>query len=156
RNAQRIMAAFSNKGLQPTLEGAETIAPITLEARDDTEPDASITRARLLNTSFDTIDDTGAVLELEDSAVSAAEMKSLAEELAEAGEFENNSAVRSLTMQLTVVSHYEGKEEAEKVVKHMNGFKQLLSHQLENQLISGTAFEVLEKKADSLIEKWEE
>ena len=156
RNGQRIMAAFSNKGLQPTLEGDETIATITLEAREDTEFDASITRSLLLNTSFDTIDDIGDVLEPEDSAISAAQMKSLVEELDEEGEFENNSAVRSLTMHLTVASHYEGKEEAEKVVKHMNGFKQLLNHQLENQLISGTAFEVLEKKADSLIEKWEE
>src|SRR5699024_4473722 len=59
RNGQRIMAAFSNKGLQPTLEGDETIATITLEAREDTEFDASITRSLLLNTSFDTIGEIG-------------------------------------------------------------------------------------------------
>src|SRR5699024_10244442 len=77
RNGQRIMAAFSNKGLQPTLEGDETIATITSEAREDTEFDASITRSLLLNTSFDTIGEIGDVLEPVDSAISAAQLKSL-------------------------------------------------------------------------------
>lgn len=155
QNGQRIMVALSNKGSQLTLEGTDTIATITLEARKDTEFDATITRSLLLNTSFDTIDEIGDVLDPEDNEISAALIKSLVEVLDEEGEFEDNSAVRSLTLHLTAVSQYEEKEEAEKVVKHMEGFKQLLSHQRDSQLISEKALKELEKKADSLIEKWQ-
>src|SRR5699024_1018416 len=91
RNGQRMMVAFSNKGSQSTLEGDETVATITLEAREDAEFDGEITRSLLLNTSFDTIDEIGDVLEPEDSDISAAQIKSLVEELDEEGEFENNS-----------------------------------------------------------------
>ncbi|MBY7142864.1 discoidin domain-containing protein [Virgibacillus sp. NKC19-3] len=155
QNGQRMMVALSNKGSQPTLEGNETIATVKLEAREDTEFDASITRSLLLNTSFDTVDEIGDILEPKDDEISAAQIKSLVEELNEEGEFEDNSTVRSLTMHLEAVSHYEGNEEAKKVVKHMNSFKQLLNHQRKNQLISEQGFSMLKEKSDSLLEKWQ-
>ncbi len=155
QNGQRIMAAFSNKGSKSTLEGDEIVATITLEAREDTEFDASITRSLLLNTSFDTMDEIGNILEPGDGEISAAHIKLLVEALEEEGEFEG-SAARSLTLHLTAVGHYEGTEEAGKVVKHMEGFKLLLNHQRDSQLISEKAFHTLERKADALIEKWEE
>lgn len=153
RNGQRIMAAFSNKGSQSTLEGDQTVATVTLEAREDAEFDGDITRSLLLNTSFDTIDEIGDVLEPEE--INASQIKSIVEELEEAGEVDSGVA-HSLTIHLTAVSHYESKDEAEKVIKHMNGFKQLLNHQRDHQLISEKTFKTLDKKADSLIEKWEE
>ncbi|MEI3607252.1 glycoside hydrolase family 31 protein [Pseudogracilibacillus sp. SE30717A] len=62
RNGQRIMAAFSNKGTQKTLEGTEVLATITLEAREDTEFGLSISRSMLLNTSFETKEEIGKIL----------------------------------------------------------------------------------------------
>lgn len=59
---QRIMAAFSNKGTQDTLEGTKTLATIKLKAKKDIDFDMPITRSLLINTAFDTIDKIGEVL----------------------------------------------------------------------------------------------
>ncbi|SCA96807.1 Uncharacterized protein BWINRA5_00124 [Bacillus mycoides] len=59
---QRIMAAFSNKGTQNTLEGTKTLATIKLKAKKDIDFDIPITRSLLINTAFDTIDKIGKVL----------------------------------------------------------------------------------------------
>lgn len=59
---QRIMAAFSNKGTQPTLEGTKTLAKVKLKAKQDLTFDMPITRSLLVNTAFHTIDKIGKVL----------------------------------------------------------------------------------------------
>lgn len=59
---QRIMAAFSNKGSQATVEGTNTVATIKLKAKKDLKFDMAITRSLLVNTSFATIDKIGNVL----------------------------------------------------------------------------------------------
>lgn len=59
---QRIMAAFSNKGSQATLEGTNTVATIKLKAKKDINFDMEITKSLLVNTSFATIDKIGNVL----------------------------------------------------------------------------------------------
>ena len=59
---QRIMAAFSNKGSQATVEGTNTVATIKLKAKKDLNFDMAITRSLLVNTSFATIDKIGNVL----------------------------------------------------------------------------------------------
>lgn len=93
--------------------------------------------------------------ELEIPPISAASIKARVERFATEGEFANEQVARSLTIHLIVVSHYEGKEQAEKVVKHMEGFKQLLDHQQENGLISEEAYHDLYADAEKLIEKWQ-
>ncbi|SDP85845.1 discoidin domain-containing protein, partial [Clostridium gasigenes] len=58
---QRIMAAFSNKGSQATLNGDQKLATIKLKAKQDIKFDMTIERLILVNTAFDTIkngDDT--------------------------------------------------------------------------------------------------
>ncbi|MCJ7842092.1 pectate lyase [Lederbergia sp. NSJ-179] len=62
---------------------------------------------------------------------------------------------RSLTVHLTAVGQFEKKGAAAKVIKHMEGFKQLLDYQLENNSISQKLYEVLKADAHSLIQKWE-
>ncbi|MFJ7933988.1 FIMAH domain-containing protein [Sporosarcina sp. NPDC096371] len=59
---QRIMAAFSNKGSQATVEGTNTVATIKLKAKKDLNFDMAIKRSLLVNTSFATIDKIGKVL----------------------------------------------------------------------------------------------
>ncbi|MFJ7724698.1 discoidin domain-containing protein [Neobacillus sp. NPDC097160] len=62
KSEQRIMAAFSNKGTQPTLEGTKTLATVKLKAKKDLTFDMPITRSLLVNTAFNTIDKIGNVL----------------------------------------------------------------------------------------------
>ncbi|MFJ7363960.1 hypothetical protein ACIQWQ_07490 [Peribacillus frigoritolerans] len=59
---QRIMAAFSHKGSQQSLEGKNTVATITLKAKKDIDFDMPITSSLLVNTAFDSIDKIGEVL----------------------------------------------------------------------------------------------
>lgn len=88
--------------------------------------------------------------------VSAADMKALVERFEEKGEFANRDAARSLIIHLTAVDHFERREAAEKVVKHMKRFKVLLDHQQDGELISERAFQALHSHADALMKKWEQ
>lgn len=88
------------------------------------------------------------------TATNAAELKELVERFEEEGEVRNNSA-HALKIHLTAVGHYEEKQIAKKVVKHMESFKLLLDHQKENALISDKAYHVLIESADLIIAKWE-
>lgn len=82
-------------------------------------------------------------------------MTALVEYLKEKNEFVSDDAVHALKLHLNAVSQYEEKDQAEKVVKHMNGFKLLLDHQREDKLISVEAYETLKTDAAYLIEKWQ-
>ncbi|SFA99849.1 Zinc carboxypeptidase [Lentibacillus halodurans] len=84
------------------------------------------------------------------------DVETLVERFANEGEFESDDAVQSLTMQLTAISHYAEKEEANKVVKHTKSLKSLLDHQKEEELISEKAYDRLADDADYLIGKWQE
>jgi|GEM_PF-576300 len=82
-------------------------------------------------------------------------MKQRVERYDNDGAFEDADVARSLSVHLKAVSHYEEQEAAEKVIKHVSGFKDLLNHQAENDLISDKAYNILKNDADALIEKWE-
>jgi hypothetical protein len=71
------------------------------------------------------------------------------------GELKNDEAARSLMTHLTAVARYEEEGVADKVVKHVHGFKRLLEHQRENGWITEKAYTVLKGDADSLIAKWD-
>lgn len=62
---------------------------------------------------------------------------------------------RSLTIHLTSVGQFEKQKDASKVIKHMEGFKQLIDYQKENQLISEELYEILKVDADKLISQWQ-
>ncbi|SFA99727.1 Zinc carboxypeptidase [Lentibacillus halodurans] len=85
----------------------------------------------------------------------ASGMKERVERYENDGEFENSGAARALNAHLTAVSHFEEQEAAEKVIKHVEGFQDLLDHQQTNNLISEKAYNVLKHDADALIEKWQ-
>lgn len=91
----------------------------------------------------------------DETILSAANMKKLVNQFMESGAFANDHTARALTMHLSAVSLYEEKGLAEKVVKHMEGFKLLLNHQKENELISEAAYDALKADANDLIEKWQ-
>lgn len=87
--------------------------------------------------------------------ISAKNIKKLVKQLVEKGEIGSNSA-HALNIHLTTVDRFETQEAAEKVIKHMKGFKKLLEHQLQSELISEKAYNTLKNKADSLIKEWQE
>ncbi|WP_100012703.1 glycoside hydrolase family 3 protein [Lentibacillus sediminis] len=85
---------------------------------------------------------------------SADGMKALVETLVEEGEIEDGGTERSITMHLRSVSHFEERDSADKVVKHMENFKILLDHYRDNEMISAKAHSYLVTEADRLIENW--
>ncbi|WP_176448166.1 glycoside hydrolase family 3 protein [Lentibacillus sp. CBA3610] len=89
------------------------------------------------------------------SPKSAFDIKNIVKQYTNEGEFENDKVVRTLVMHLTAVSHYENQGNGDKVVRHMEGFKELLNHQRDNNLITSAAFNSLEIHADALIGKWQ-
>ena len=84
-------------------------------------------------------------------AVGAAHMNTLVKFFEEAGEFANDRVVHSLTLHLTAVGRFEEQGAADKVVKHLNGFKQLLDHQQANAFISEHVYDVFTTYADWMI-----
>lgn len=82
-------------------------------------------------------------------------METLVKRYEENEHFSNSHAPRSLRIHLAAVSHFEDKGAAEKVVKHMKGFKKLLDHQKEKEMISERAYNVLTAEAEYLIQKWQ-
>ena len=77
------------------------------------------------------------------------------EHFIDAGEFVDKQTADLLKVHMTAVSHYEGKELKEKVVKHTESFKLLLDNQKEEEQISDRAYNSLVDAADSLIKKWQ-
>ncbi|MTW84374.1 endo-alpha-N-acetylgalactosaminidase [Virgibacillus dakarensis] len=82
---------------------------------------------------------------------SVADLRTLVDQYDESGAFANDSTVHALKMHLTAVKRFEQKEQAEKIVKHLKGFKLLLDHQQEKELITDEAYEGLVSGTNSLI-----
>lgn len=82
-------------------------------------------------------------------------MSKLVDYLDNKGGFTSDDAVHSLKVHLTAVSHYEEKQMRDKVIKHMEGFKTLLEHQKNEDLISNDAYNKLTEDANYLIGKWQ-
>src|SRR5699024_3170024 len=97
------------------------------------------------------------IVDLKDESddISAAAMLELVNQLEDSGAFANSQSGRALTMYLTALSQYEASGKSEKVVKHMEGFKLLLDHQKENELVSKEAYDKLKANADDLKKKWQ-
>ncbi|WP_010531671.1 serine hydrolase domain-containing protein [Lentibacillus jeotgali] len=87
------------------------------------------------------------------NAWSASTMTELVEDLAAEGKISSDETAHALKVHLNAVSHYEDKGEADKVIKHMEGFKNLLDHQQEN--MAEDAYETLQTDADYVIGKWQ-
>lgn len=86
---------------------------------------------------------------------SASYMKQISERFQSEGKYSDDSVARALGIHLEAISHYEDKEEGDKVVKHMESFKELIDDRKENENISEDAHETLEKYADEVIEEWQ-
>ena len=82
-------------------------------------------------------------------------IQELIKRFVEKGELVNAGAARTLQMHLTAVDRYENQVASEKVIKHLEGFKILLAHQIEKELITDEVYRVLKEDTDLLIQKWQ-
>src|SRR5690625_385299 len=91
----------------------------------------------------------------DESTTSSADIIKRVEQLADDGEISNSSATYSLKLHLKAVDQFEKQDKMDKVIKHMNGFKSLIDHQYENELISEEVYQILKTDADDLILVWD-
>jgi len=72
----------------------------------------------------------------------------------ESNEEIDKKTARLLKTHLTSLDHFEKQNSDNKVIKHANGLKELLNHQLEEDLLSKDQHELLIATTENLIEMW--
>src|SRR5690625_1063658 len=71
----------------------------------------------------------------DEGVTSSADIIKRVEQLADDGEITDSSATYSLRLHLMAVGQFEKQDKTDKVIKHMNGFKSLIDHQYDNDMI---------------------
>lgn len=84
-----------------------------------------------------------------------ADLQNLVGKLADGGEFQDERAIRQAEMHLSALAQYESSESMDKAIKHLNGFKALVEHQKDSELISKAGYEALVAASDDLLEQWQ-
>ncbi|HLS09510.1 YdcF family protein [Lentibacillus sp.] len=80
-------------------------------------------------------------------------MQQQVESLRDKGELADDNVARSLDVHLAAVKRFEETEQTEKVLKHLNGFQNLLDYQRDEELISDDAYDLLESNTEYLIKE---
>ncbi|WP_235792167.1 family 16 glycoside hydrolase [Virgibacillus salidurans] len=73
----------------------------------------------------------------------------------ESGDITNDEVARLLNTHLTSVSQYEETDQADKVVKHLNGFLDLIEYQNQEGTLTDQAYQELVAGTEYLIAKWQ-
>lgn len=135
------------------VEAGQTVeVPVYVEIPEEKQDPANLTFTVTSETDPDqTATETNVLL----NDISASGLKALVEHFEENGEFASDSAARTLKLHFTAVDRFEKQEQGEKVIKHMEAFKVLLDHQIENELISDKASNALMYYSDQLLNKWQ-
>lgn len=89
------------------------------------------------------------------SNLSATGLKELLNRYEVLEDISNEETLRALQTHLTVVERFEKKEEPEKVIKHMEGFMQLVTHQRDQGNITEISAGALLDYSEYVIEKWQ-
>lgn len=71
----------------------------------------------------------------------------------ETGELTNENVIHELKIHLTAVEHFENNNKLTKVIKHLDGFNELLKHQIENGQISEKVYRQLKSNTAKLIKE---
>lgn len=85
---------------------------------------------------------------------SVVNLQILLERFEREGAFKSDSSVRTLRNHLISLAVYEDKQLTDKMVKHVKNFKLLLDYQRQKELVSDTAYTILETQADDLYKVW--
>ncbi|MFL0364502.1 amidohydrolase [Pseudobacillus sp. 179-B 2D1 NHS] len=113
-------------------------------------PVTTIGEAKVLLTLFE-----GKEVFRHPTLINASYIKTLVEQFKKDGEISNHGAARSLQAHLDQAVRLEKREAAERVVKHMQKFNELLDKHKKNRVISEDAYNTLKIHTDSLIKKWQ-
>ncbi len=89
------------------------------------------------------------------SNLSATGLKELLNRYEVLEDISNEETLRALQTHLTVVERFEKKEEPEKVIKHMEGFMQLVTHQRDQGNITEISAGALLDYSEYVIELWQ-
>ncbi|WP_424475228.1 YdcF family protein [Oceanobacillus kimchii] len=73
--------------------------------------------------------------------------------LQEDGEFADDNVARSLEVHLIALKRFEETEQEEKLVKHLNGFQNILEYHRSEELISDYAYDLLIRNTEYLLEE---
>src|SRR5699024_2725276 len=82
-------------------------------------------------------------------------LQNLVDELKDDGEFNDEGAIRRVETHLTTLTHYQNTGSMDKAIKHLNGFKPLLEHQKDQDLMSEVAYNQLMSASEALLEDWQ-
>ena len=85
---------------------------------------------------------------------SPTDMKSLVDRYEESGDIKNSETAHALQIHLVALERYEEQELAKKLVKHLQGLRVLLDHQIKNEFITQKVYDVFKTDTDYLIDKW--
>lgn len=91
--------------------------------------------------------------EAKEPITDVSDLQDLVEQYEESGDLSNDQSVHALKLHLKSLAHFEKSGADKKVVKHLNGFKDLLDHQKEKDHISAKAYKSLMNGTDTLIDK---
>lgn len=95
------------------------------------------------------------IVESPSPVTNVSELQDLVEKQEEAGNISSDKAVRALTLHLNAVAQFEKVGDDNKVVKHLNGFKDLLDYYEAEDEISSEGYESLIDGMDALIAELE-
>lgn len=80
-------------------------------------------------------------------------MQQQVKNLQDEGEFADDNVARSLEVHLTALKRYEETEQREKLLKHLNGFQNLLEYHRDKELITDYAYDFLMRNTEYLLEE---
>ncbi|MEH7125995.1 hypothetical protein V7127_22550 [Bacillus sp. JJ1773] len=118
-------------------KGKEAPANLTFTATSETDSNQSVTETNLMTGNL-----------------SATGLSSVIDSFANEGAFKAGAA-QALKAHLNSVDQFEKKESADKVVKHINDFKEFLDLKKDANQISAKAYNSLKAYADAMIEIWQ-
>src|SRR5699024_5646787 len=122
------------------VEPGETVdVPVYVEIPENEQSPTKLTLTATSETDSEQIAVSENVLL---SEVSPTSVKELIKMLEETGDIDKE-AEHALTMHMTSIEHFEKQGKDQKVVKHLEGFKPLLEHYNESDLITDKAFGLL-------------
>lgn len=70
--------------------------------------------------------------------------------------FADEQAVRTMDRHLAAVKHFEETDQAEKVLKHLEGFQKLLAYERDEEIISEDDYESLKDVTAYLVDEWDD
>src|SRR5699024_9224625 len=88
-------------------------------------------------------DQAARIYEFYDETLEVKNLSDMIEELSEEGQITDEKMIRSMTLHIKAVKHFEQQNKIDKVIKHLNGFTIMLDGLLEREQVSEKAHQTL-------------